>query len=123
MTETNRQDLGASALPSGSRRSDEAPTGLHPSGFDPSRTRDVVHFISAKGSGGNVTACGLDFVYPMRGNGWRVSDMTCPACDRAVCDAAHAAIAMEARQGGDAEERLHAKHDSAAIAQNKSGTP
>jgi hypothetical protein len=31
------------------------------------------------------------------------------------------AIAMEARQGGDGETRLHPKDDSAAIAQPSSG--
>lgn len=34
-----KENLGAPALPSGSRASHEAPTGLHPSGFDPSRVR------------------------------------------------------------------------------------
>lgn len=53
---------------------------------------DVVHFISAdrRTSAGNVTACGKKFVYPMRGNGWRVRDITCPDCDRVICDLAHA---------------------------------
>jgi hypothetical protein len=33
--------MGAPALPSGSRASHEAPTGLHPSGFDPSRSHMI----------------------------------------------------------------------------------
>lgn len=39
MTRTDpfRQGAGASATPSGSRPTDQAPAGLHPSGFDPSR--------------------------------------------------------------------------------------
>lgn len=45
---------------------------------------EVVHWISAEG---NVTACGKRHVFPMRGNGWRVRDITCPDCDRAIVDA------------------------------------
>jgi hypothetical protein len=51
---------------------------------------DVVHFISAKhDNGGNWTACGKEFVYPLRGNGWRVRDISCPDCDKAICDMVH----------------------------------
>lgn len=47
---------------------------------------EVVHWISANADGsGNVTACGKAHVYPMRGNGWRVRDITCPDCDKALC--------------------------------------
>lgn len=50
----------------------------------------LIHFISAKhDNGGNWTACGKELVYPMSGNGWRIRDVTCPACDRAICDHAH----------------------------------
>lgn len=51
---------------------------------------EVVHFISADQRRKiNVTACGKDLVYPMRGNGWRVRDISCPECDRIICDMAH----------------------------------
>ena len=54
---------------------------------------DVIHFISADPAGhGNVTACGLKQHYPLRGNGWRVRDITCPECDTVICDMAHAAL-------------------------------
>jgi|GEM_PF-5037593 len=52
---------------------------------------EVVHFISAAGGRkANVTACGKVLRYPMRGNGWRVSAISCPECDRLICDLAHA---------------------------------
>lgn len=54
---------------------------------------EPIHWVSAnRGRSGNVTACGKAFVYPMRGNGWRVRDITCPECDRAICDLVHAAL-------------------------------
>ena len=50
---------------------------------------DVVRFIGKDATGSGVTACGQRFVYPMAGNGWRVRDINCPECDRAICDLAH----------------------------------
>jgi hypothetical protein len=65
---------------------------------------DVVHFISAdrRSGKGNVTACGKQFAYPMRGNGWRVRDISCPDCDRIICDLAHDRLA----RGGSNEDEL-----------------
>jgi hypothetical protein len=58
----------------------------------------VVHWISRDPiNPGNVTACGLPQVFPMRGNGWRVREITCPDCDRAIC-------ARLAAQGGAGDE-------------------
>lgn len=50
----------------------------------------VVHFIGKNARGDGVTACGMTFAYPMSGNGWRVRDINCRECDRAICDLAHA---------------------------------
>ncbi|MAO03546.1 MAG: hypothetical protein CL804_03630 [Citromicrobium sp.] len=59
------------------------------------RHGEVIHFISAAPDGkGNVTACGFRHTYPMRGNGWRAREVTCPDCDRIICDHAHAMIAQ-----------------------------
>jgi hypothetical protein len=87
------QGKGASAnAETGSRASTEPASSLHPSGFDPARD-DVVHFISANADkSANVTACGQAFAYPMRGNGWRASGVTCEECSRFIVDAAHAAL-------------------------------
>jgi hypothetical protein len=75
---------------SGSREPSPSSTGLGPLGFDPARD-ELIHWISANPSGeGNVTACGKQMVFPMRGNGWRVRDITCPECDRNICDRLHA---------------------------------
>jgi hypothetical protein len=64
---------------------------------------EPIHWISANPSGtGNITACGLEMVFPMRGNGWRVRDITCPECDRAICDLLHAQ-AIEARRAETAQ--------------------
>ena len=63
-----------------------------------------VHWISAnRDRSANVTACGRPFVYPMRGNGWRVRDITCPECDRAICDLVHDALRSRST-GGDGDE-------------------
>ncbi len=49
---------------------------------------EPIHWISANpNKAGNATACGRQLVFPMRGNCWRVRDITCPDCDRAICDA------------------------------------
>jgi hypothetical protein len=51
---------------------------------------DHIHWITRNPRGdGNVTACGKQFVFPLRGNGWRVRDITCPECDNAICDYLH----------------------------------
>jgi hypothetical protein len=65
---------------------------------------EVVHWISADpNSAGNITGCGKPFVFPMRGTGWRVRAITCPDCDRAICDIVHA-IADRNPKGGDVKQ-------------------
>ncbi|MBH9537545.1 hypothetical protein [Novosphingopyxis sp. YJ-S2-01] len=63
---------------------------------------EVVHFASAAGRDQNVTACGVDFVYPLRGNGWRASEVTCPACSKAMVDATHAALRAQPNEPSEA---------------------
>jgi hypothetical protein len=49
-----------------------------------------VHWITRNPHGdGNITACGKRLVFPMKGNGWRVRGISCPDCDRAICDHLH----------------------------------
>lgn len=51
---------------------------------------EPIHWISADPNGcGNITACGKPHVFPMRGNGWRVRDITCSDCDRAIVEILH----------------------------------
>lgn len=87
------KNMGASVPDQALVASDQAASRLDPSGFDPSREDAVVHFISANANkSGNVTACGRAFAFPMRGNGWRASGVTCEECSRFVVDAAHSAL-------------------------------
>lgn len=61
---------------------------------------EPIHWISAnRDRSGNMTACGKAHVYPMRGNGWRVRDISCPECDRVICDIVH--DHLRASQGKD----------------------
>lgn len=60
----------------------------------------LTHWISLlPDKSATVTACGKDFGYPMRGNGWRVRDISCPECDRAICDIVHDTLRFKARGG------------------------
>jgi hypothetical protein len=150
MVESDREKMGAPATPSGSREPDPSCTGSGPSGFDPSRGR--LDALAAKAETevpycwqmGRYTffagcAWGMSLTVSVIFRAWgfeRITESGAPALVAIVAFLAlrdmskpwgmarkATAIAMEARQGGDGETRLHAKHDSAGpkdIAQRRS---
>jgi hypothetical protein len=123
-----QNDLGAS---SGSREPSPSSTGLGPTGFDPARIAELVAVMrsvadcdarageplgKALRKGANAIAYLYDALERIANetdtvadfDGYFLRDMARKAIWPGY------AIAMEARQGGDPQER-HAKHDSAGL--------